>query len=267
MKKYLLLFILLLNFSYAQSIKAGYDVSFGIIGEIGQSEITYTQDRDNYLVHVYAYTTGLSAFLTQNRQESYFSQGKIINGTLVPNVFVKYRKNNSGTSSKVFRFNHTKKKVFLTLAHLNNISSTKYSVKTMKSIDVQTEEFTFKKGQFRYYTDNDLLSLFFNTKKLFNSLLLGESREFSAIGSKTPNCKIDLSVPDGKLRSELKAILSDNDDKLLTIIVHQDIFQSKNGHLHINFDNDGFAKDVLLKDVIMFGDIRAKRSYQTVSKN
>ena len=41
----------------AQSIRAGYDVTFGIIGEIGKAEISYTHVDESYLGYVHAWTT------------------------------------------------------------------------------------------------------------------------------------------------------------------------------------------------------------------
>ena len=61
--------------------------------------------------------------------------------------------------------------------------------------------------------------------------------------------------------------MADTSGNLITIILHQDIFQSDRGELHVNFDHDGFAKDVVLKDVIMLGVIRVKRLYQDVSSS
>jgi hypothetical protein len=267
MRRYIGFILALLLPLSAQSIKAGYDVSFGLIGEIGKAEITYSHDEDSYTIYVHAWTTGMPALLTQNREEDYISQGSIIDGVLRPDVFVKYRKNDNYTKSNVHIFDYENKKVISHYAKEHKVHGTRFDTATMKNVKEETTEFENSEDIFRFFTDNDLLSLFFNTQKILPSLKEGDSKKLAAIGSKSPNCEIDIEVPTQQLRQELTAIMGDVDGQLLTIILHQNIFQSERGELHVNFDNDGFAKDVLLKDVIMFGDIRGKRIYQTLSSN
>jgi len=261
MNKFIPLLILLISPVFAQQIKAGYDVSFGIIGKIGKAEITYTQEEDNYTILVHAWTTGMSAVLSQNREESYISQGKIVNGNLRPDAFVKFRQTDRYTKVNVFLFDHDKESVFAHKSTEHYGSKNYFDIKKMKNIKVATQNFDFEERDFRFYTDNDLLSLFFNTKKIFPTLKEGDTKELSAIGSKTPNCIIDIEVPQGKKRQKLQRIMSNKEGRLLTIILHQDIFQSKEGELHVIFDEEGLAKSVLLRDVILFGDIRGKRTY------
>ena len=265
MKKYILILLLLITSMSAQSIKAGYDVSFGIIGEIGKAEITYIHDEDSYLIYVHAWTTGMSAILSQNREESYISQGKILDGILRPDVFVKHRKSDRSVRDSVYLFDYFAEKVYTNYTKVHNVQSTCFDIDTMKNTKIETEEFSQNSEVFRFFTDNDLLSLFFNTQKILPTLKYGEAKQLAAIGSKSPNCEIDIEVPDEELRTELQTIMADTSGNLITIILHQDIFQSERGELHVNFDDDGFAKDVVLKDVIMFGDIRGKRIYQDVS--
>ena len=204
----------------------------------------------------------MTALLSQNREEIYISQGRLINGVLRPDVFVKHRKNDRSTKDNVHIFDYPAKKVFAYFTKEEDIRSTYFDVKTMKNLKRDTQTFSHSGEPFRFFTDNDLLSLFFNTQKILPTLKYGEARQLAAIGSKSPNCEIDIEVPDEKLRSELEEIMSDTSGNLITIILHQNIFQSERGELHVNFDHDGFAKDVVLKDVIMFGDIRGKRVYQ-----
>jgi len=267
MKTILFIVIALISSLSAQSIRAGYDVSFGIVGEIGKAEISYTHDDDSYTILVHAWTTGMASVLSQNREESYISQGRIIDGILRPDVFVKHRKTDRYTKSSVFIFDHEVQEVY---AHTNRemrVARTRFDVHAMKSIKIDTDEFEHNQETFRFYTDNDLLSLFFNTQKILPTLKDGDSKKLSAIGSKTPNCAIDIEVPTLLKRQELQSAMSYVNGKLLTIILHQDIFQSEKGELHVVFDDDGFAKNVLLKDVILFGDIRGKRIYQKLSSN
>ena len=260
--KILLLFLtLFFTPLYAVCIKAGYDVSFGVVGEIGKAEITYTQEDDSYTITVHAWTTGMSAVISQNREESYFSQGKIVANTLRPDVFVKFKQSDNYTKSNVYLFNHHEKKVISYYAKESYGSQNYFDINHMQNIKVPHTEFSTKEEDFRFYTKNDLLSLFFNTKKILPSLKEGDQRKLAAIGSKTPNCVIDIEVPAGKKRDYLQEIMSDTQGRLLTIILHQEIFQSKEGRLHVIFDKEGLATNVLLKDVIFFGDIRGKRTY------
>jgi len=261
MKKILLAITLILNTLNAQQIKAGYDVSFGLFGEIGKAEISYNQENDNYLILVHAWTTGMSAALTQNREESYISQGTIINNTLRPDVFVKFRQSDNYTKINVFKFDHKEKKVLVHYTKEHKGTRTQYDVHSMKNVKEEISTLKVSQENFRLYTDNDLLSLFFNTKKILPTLQEGETRSLTAIGSKNPNCEIDINVPCAQKKEALQEIMQDDKGRLLTIILHQDIFQSKDGELNVIFDEEGLAKNVLLRDVILFGDIRGKRTY------
>jgi len=267
MKKILFSLMALFLPLYAQSIKAGYDVSFGIIGEIGKADITYTHVGDAYTIYVHAWTTGTAAMFTQNREEDYISQGRIVEGVLRPDAFVKHRKNDNHTKSSVFIFDHENSKVSLDTTRQNNVQGTAFDIKTMKNMKTETERFTHETEMFRFFTDNDLLSLFFNTQKIFPTLNDGDSKTLAAIGSKSPNCEIDIEVPTKETRQKLQAVMTESEGRILTIVLHQNIFQSERGELHVIFDEDGFAEDVLLKDVILFGDIRGKRIYQELSSN
>jgi len=263
MKIYIFTFLLLLSPLHAERIVANYDVSFGIFGEIGKAEIAYENNQDDYVVHVHAWTTGMAAFLSQDRQEDYISQGKIVDGELRPDVFVKYRKNRRYTKTNVYAFDHANKKVFEYISKDSLVQHSRLDIQTMQAEKTESQEFEYSEEAFRFYTHNDLLSLFFNTKKTLPALKNGDSRKLAAIGSRSENCEIDIKIPDGQLRQELEAIMPGNKGQLVTIIINQDIFQSEKGELHVNFDEDSFAKDVLLKDVIMFGDITGTRTYQT----
>lgn len=161
-------------------------------------------------------------------------------------------------------FDYDRQKVTLYMSKEENATRSRFDVNTMKNISVETKEFSHSDEVFRFFTDNDLLSLFFNTQKILPTLKDGESKQFAAIGSKDPNCAIDIKVPDPQLRREIQALMADEEGELITIIINQDIFQSERGELHVNFDDDFYAKDVVLKDVIMFGDIRGKRTYQKI---
>ncbi len=262
MKKSALVLGLLVKFLFAQSITAGYDVSFGIFGEIGKAEISYIHEKENYVILVDAWTTGMPAILSQNRRESYISQGQIVDGKLRPDVFVKLRSTDNYTKFSYYRFDYPHQKVYLHQNKTKRVTQTQFDTKKMKTFKEKIEVFEYSDSEFPYYTDNDLLSLFFNTQKILPDMYEGESKQLAAIGSKTKDCIIDIEVPEKEKKEQLQAIMADSDGKLLTIILHQDIFQSEKGELHVIFDKDGFAKNVLLKDVILFGDIRGTRTYQ-----
>lgn len=262
MKKFVLFLGLTINALLAQSITAGYDVSFGIFGEIGKAEISYIHEDENYVIIVDAWTTGMPAILSQNRKETYFSQGHIVDGKLRPDTFVKLRSTDNYTKYSAYRFAYDEQKVYLHQNKTKTISQTRFDAKKMKTVKEKVDVFDYSDSLFPYYTDNDLLSLFFNTQQILPHLRDGESIQLAAIGSKNKDCIIDIEVPEKEKKERLQAIMADTDGQLLTIILHQDIFQSEKGELHVIFDHDGFAKNVLLKDVILFGDIRGTRTYQ-----
>ena len=79
----------------------------------------------------------------------------------------------------------------------------------------------------------------------------------TAAGAKNESGRIDVQIPRGK---QAKAIQKELETTFAPFIVfiNQKIFASKRGELYLSLNAQDIAENVILKDVLFFGDIHAK---------
>ncbi len=255
------LFLLAVTLSIqAAIIEAKYDISFAVFGKIGEAYVALETDEHFYHITVQAGLSGSAASLGGHRREKHESFGFIDNGVLTPTLYKKERRSDSrnedtyfvidpdGTVTK-YRFKEKEYEDY----SFDIATGITAVTKVRKSSSV--EKLPFK-------ADNDLLSLFFNVKTLMKNMERGTHVVKTAAGAKGDKGEILITNPGGEKRQELADLMKDNKDRFVTVVVNQDIFESDKGELYINLDEDFLAKEAMLKDVLMFGDIRGKRVWQ-----
>ncbi|MRI82852.1 MAG: hypothetical protein C6I00_00335 [Nitratiruptor sp.] len=222
----------------AHEVEALYKVRYGLFGRVGIAQAKMEQNATGYRIVVEGKATGLAGVLSGGRIERYESRGRVVDGKLVPDYFVKIRQNRNKRSVKEFFFNHAK----------GEVTITKRNYKKGKLVATTHSKLP-------YYAPNDLLSLYFNIAPTLHTLQ-GQQR-FYAVGGDRNSGAVDIIAPTGKELAKLKRLLK-VDGTYLIAVIHQKIFASKEGRLYIVLDSDGIAKKALLKDVILFGDIVGK---------
>ncbi len=235
MKKLLLILLLILLFFSAplfatsRVLHVRYDISYAIFGVIGQSDARLVIDPDtrNYRIEINASARGIAKVMSNGRVESYESIGVVKEGLLVPQLFVtRTRKGKRYEEVHRYRFDHHNKKVF----HEEKI---RYNNKTK-----------VRKEVLPYYARDDIQTLFFNLKKYVESGVCSEKRcTLKAVGANDKDGRVDIE-PARK--------------KMLKVILHRRIFASKQGEIYIHLTEEGISDYALLKDVIFFGDVKAK---------
>ncbi len=241
MKKILLMIILFLSFLNAKTIMAEYKVSFGIFGRIGVAKAIFKINKDKtYRILISAKATGFAKVLSGGRVESYESSGKIVKGVLIPDIFKGTTKTDTKISQKIYYFLHKKKVIDM-------LKIRKRNGKTIKS-----EE------KLKYYTKNDILTLFFNIRHYLNDFKFKGKKVLYAVGANKKDGRVDLIVPVGKELEKLKKELNRKDGNFMIVFINQKIFASKRGELFLDINDNGIATKAVLKDVILFGDIRGK---------
>jgi hypothetical protein len=249
MRYFFLIFFIFINFSYSNilNINKEYSISYGIFGELGVAKASIKIDKkNNYIIQMTAKATGFSAFLSQHKKEIYISKGKIINNKFVPNNFSKIVTNDVKTKKSFYKIDHKNKKVDLT-----NIK-TSLDKKTNKWDKIQASK------TLEYYAKNDILSLFFNLKDYLKEFQQGKEYDLYAIGANENNGLINIFIPNKKEFQNINKDLKTTQDTILKVFINQKIFSSARGELLISLDKDGYCDKAVLKDVLMFGDIRAK---------
>jgi len=244
MRRILLLGSLLFSsLLYGKTVTANFKVEFGIFGEIGVAKAILTRETNSYEINVKLEATGLSKTLSGNRKEHHISKGHIENGMMVSDLYQVIKSHGSKTTNKVYRINHTTKKVTKEYKKWNNGTLIKDENKTMD-----------------YYSKDDLLSLYFNLEEKIEDKREAKAYTFMAVGAEKQNGRVDVVIPTKSGREEFTEALGEVDGHWYArAIIHQDIFSSDRGELLLRIGKDGITEKAVLKDLIFFGDIRAIR--------
>jgi len=248
LRSIIFIFIFLTS-SFALDLNATYKVSFGIFGEIGIAKTSlHVNAKKRYKISIHAFTTGLANFLSGQREEWHESVGSVTkDGVLVPDYYQKIVQRYSNYDGESVLKKDIRKYIF------------DHKLKTLR---VQKTIFRGKKKEYSqkegdYYAPNDLLSLFFNFKNMLPSLDIKVPSKFYAVGANKKDGRID--VEPLKNPEAIRKEFGWGTGHTMKVTINQKIFASKKGELLLNLGNDGLCKQAVLKDVLLFGDIRGKR--------
>ena len=238
------IFVFFITTANAETIEANYKVEFGIFGEIGIANATLTRDANSYEIDVELEATGLAKKLSGNRKEHHVSKGHIENGVMVSDLYQVIKSHGSKTTNKVYIVDHNTKIVTKSYKHWRDGKITSDSNSTMD-----------------YYSKDDLLTLYFNLANIIEDKEKSEAYTFKAVGAEKQNGSVDVIIPKSDELGEFKESVGekDKDGWYARAIIHQDIFSSDKGELLLRIGADGVTQKAVLKDLILFGDIRAKR--------
>lgn len=244
MKHLLLVTLLFLPFQLFgfdfNAVSADYDVTYGVIGKVGKSHAEIEISEGTYKIKVSAEGTGLAKFFSRGREESYESTGIISEGKLLPTLFVKNRIWGEKEERKRYFFDHDKKSVSVIKTSING-GKVSESRETLP-----------------YYAVDDILTLFFNLKYLIGDDLAPlNKKELVAVGANSKNGDVSVEAPKEALKKEMKKLLK-KEDHLLVVILNQKLFSSKNGEMYVNINDAGLCDSVVLKDVVLYGDLVGK---------
>lgn len=231
-----------------KSITADYDVRYGVLGKVGKAHASIKLEGGTYKIRIEAKGAGLTKYLSRGREEVYESTGIIQNGKLVPTLFVKNRSWGSKIERKRYFFNHDTKSVVVV----------RTAIKGGK-VSESREEMSF-------YAANDILSIFFNLHTMIGEEYAPVAKtELIAVGANRKNGLVSVEVPTGALKEEIRSLL-EKEDHHLVVILNQKFFASAKGELYININDDRLCDRVILKDVMFYGDLRAKMKNLKIEK-
>ena len=224
------------------TLQSRYKITFGLFGTLGYATTTLNKIDETYYIRMEVKSVGLAKVLSGNRKEIYESRGKVVKGILVPELYKKTKSNNRYTKIKKFTFDHNNSQVLL--------EKNSYNVSTKKSEN--------SKETYKFYAKNDILTLYFNILELIKT---SDSTQmvFHAIGGKKENGRIDIQKLQGEQKEKIEKLLGVDSESILKVTINQKIFSSKNGELFISISTDNLCSHALLKDVILFGDIKGSK--------
>ena len=247
---------------HGAALTAKYDVSFSVFGKIGEAKVAFERYGKFYHIRVEGGLTGAAANIGQHRREIHESFGIVKEGVLIPDLYKKVRRSDYRHEDSYYVFDHENRYIHRFRFREKNVTKSHFDFTAMRFVDEDKIEKTSGFKTFSYYVRNDLLSLFFNIRVILRDIRKCEKKIVRAIGSRNEKGETLVGNPEGKKRKELMQLMPDNENRLITVVINQDIFKSDKGELYINFDRDYLAKEALLKDVLLFGDIHAVRIWQ-----
>ena len=245
MKKSLFILGLVLVFTLqiqAKVLDVTYRVSFGMFGEMGIADAHLETKDDTYTIDIGMQATGMAKALSKNRKERHISEGHIVNGLFVSDTYKVIKTYGKKYIEKIYRIDHKKKRV------------TKDNTK--KNKDKITEK---KHTVLDFYSENDLLTLYFNLPKMITDRSKATTYEFSAVGAERQGGKVEVRIPKESELKGYKKTLGEGDYWYMTAIIYQKIFASNKGELMLAVGKDGITQKAVLKDLMMFGDLVAER--------
>jgi hypothetical protein len=240
MKRWLIAFLLMVGVMHAESMHATYKVEYGIFGKMGVSDAYLTQEDGHYRIKIVAKATGLAKILSRGRVEVYESEGRVIDGRLVPESFQKDIRRSGKERIKVYHFDHQNRRIT-------------YIEKRYRDNHLQSET----NGTLPYYAQDDILSLYFNTPMIIGDCSKPFHQFLKAVGAEKKTGRVKIETLVGEAKQKIKPLLG-GASCYLKVTVYQKLFGSKGGELYLALRPDNVVQKAVLKDVIMFGDIRGK---------
>ncbi|SFP05771.1 DUF3108 domain-containing protein [Hydrogenimonas thermophila] len=237
--KWLASLIILVSILQAETIDAKYKIEYGIFGKMGESEARLVKKDGHYKIKMIAYATGLAKVLSGGRVEVYESEGTIMpDGTLRPDVFRKDISRKGKKRIKIYTFNRKDKKI-------------EYKEERFRDGKLESES----SGILPYFAENDIISLYFNVKTILKNCQKPFDKMLKAVGAQKNSGNVRVSTVVGDDIKKVKDLLGEA-SCYLKVTVYQKLFGSKGGELYLGLRPDFVVKKAVLKDVIMFGDIR-----------
>ncbi len=231
-----------------RSIEASYVVKYGILGTVGEAEAKIKIDEGTYKIKITAHGVGVSDLLSRGRVESYESTGLVVDGHLLPTLFVKERSWGEKVEKKRYFFDHDRGEI---------------RVIKSKRVGDETSESSERLG---YYSNNDILTLFFNLPFLLGKDLHAlPERQLVAVGAKRDTGLVSVKTPMGKEKKEIEELL-ERKDPLLVVTLHQKLFSSKEGKIFMHISKEGVSDRIVLKDLFLYGDLYGELRYLRVDE-
>lgn len=257
------LLILLVSITLqAQTIAARYDVTFSVFGKIGEANVMFEHANGRYHIKVDAGLTGTAASLGQHRREIHESFGHIKAGVLVPELYKKQEYSDFYHYDTYFVFYPDATPVQEFRIREKKERENRMDIAKMRFYSEEVIKHSHSQKNIAYQANNDLLSLFFNVRTYLKSIPKGAHKIIHAVGGRNDKGEILVTNPDGTKRQLLHELMPQHENRLITVVIDQDIFKSDKGELFISLDKNYLAKEAMLKDVLLFGDIHGYRVWQ-----
>jgi len=230
----LLFFVVFLN---AKTMIANYYAKYGLFGTIAKANVIYSDTPVSYKITSQARAVGFAATLSKHMVQTYSSTGIIQNGILIPHEYVSERKKGHDIYKNIYVFDHNAKTI------------TKYKYKNGKLTD---------KYKLKYYTKDDILSLYFNLPKYVRDFDT-KVYTFYALGGRKGDGRIDITFLKGKELEKMKDRFDNTPGLYIKANLYNKIFAGDKGILYLVIDPKTWVtKAGMVKNVLKIGDLKGR---------
>jgi hypothetical protein len=145
------------------------------------------------------------------------------------------------------------------------VNSTRFDTIKFKIVSEQSTQISTTTKVLDIYNANDVLSAYLNAKMSCNA----NAKDFSllAVGAKNDKNNVNLSFLDGADKTSAMASFTADTKDIYNLHVEPIDKDKSIVDILIAFDNDGHMKEAYLGDIFWVGEVRATRTYTTLSSN
>jgi hypothetical protein len=220
-----------------------YKVVSPLMGTLGTIKIDKKVDKANYRIDVDVRTKGIASTLTGKRKEHYRSEGVVEKGVLKSRHLRLERKSNSKRQIDEYRIDPAQKKVSKVRLRWKKGKQEKKRSKILP-----------------YYTDEDLLTLYFNAIGKILDPKSPKHREILAVGAEKIDGKIVIDRLEGKAAAKARKELKVGDDyRVIVLSSPQKIGGKRNRRFTVAVDQAGLPHRIRFVAIPVVGEILVER--------
>lgn len=229
----------------AQTIYATYHVEYGIIGKVADVNVTYHNDGRTFRIDAFVSAYGyLANLMTHHLREHHISRGRVKRGMLYTDRYEMHKRYGLYRSTTIYRNNY--KRGVLVRSYRR---------------DKQGKKEFFSTVRLPYFSHHDLLTFFLNLPRSTTHMKSGQCKRFIVTGADRKRGRVDFCLPSlsQEKRYEKLLVIRHPEHPSLTfakVIMHRQLYRSKQGELEIAIDREGVVHKAVLEDVLFFGDVR-----------
>jgi hypothetical protein len=235
----------------AKTMSVDYSVEFGIVGEVGKVHTEYRDNGKHYTIDTDLSAVGIIAkSVTHHLTERHICKGFLSkNGLRVVTSYQMIKSYGEYRSMTLYIVNHKTKKVKKTFRKW---------LKQQGKPDRKIADYSY---DLKYYARDDMITLFLNLGIHIQNKRKANHYIFKAVGADKKNGRVDIYIPNIKEAKAMELLLAKpkEGEWLMNLVMHRQLYNSKQGELMVHMDRDSTIKKAVLKDLIFFGDVRIIR--------
>ena len=107
-----------------------------------------------------------------------------------------------------------------------------------------------------------MVTLFLNLSEHIKFKNKAKHYIFKAVGADRKNGRVDITIPTEKKARVMEKLVGKRQkgDWLMNLVMHRQLYNSKQGELMVRMNKESMIEKAVLKDLLFFGDIRIIRA-------